>query len=71
MLVVSFHLVGLAAMLIGIDVLVIRIELDSLNDPIPPANPGGWSEMVTCNPRCKGRLASRTCLPRLQDMTLF
>lgn len=33
MLVVSSHLVGLAAMLICIDVPVVRIELDSLNDP--------------------------------------
>ncbi len=40
MLVVSFHLVGLAAMLIGIDVPVIRIELDSLNDPTLRPIPG-------------------------------
>lgn len=40
MLEVSFHLVGLAAMLIGIDVPVVRIELDSLNDPTLRPIPG-------------------------------
>ena len=43
MLVVSFHLVGLAAMLIGIDVPVVRIGLDSLNDPTLRPIPGAKS----------------------------
>lgn len=40
MLVVSFHLVCLAAMLFGIGVPVVRIELDSLNDPTRRPIPG-------------------------------
>lgn len=50
MLVVSFHLVGLVAMLTGIDVQNVLIELDSLNDPTLRPIPGAKFEWCRAIP---------------------